>query len=203
MTESKQYAFLITESKEINFLMTESKQYAFLTTESKEINFLMTESKWNNVLITASKWYNFLMTEFNFHNIPMPPQCLPPCLRSIRLTFHEQTWFEDFQAGHHGGHLGYQNGMILAILNLYIATMPPIKFQLNPTYSLGGDVFWRFSRWQIWWPSWILKQNDFSNSNSPCGPNASHQVWAQSDLGFRSRCGFKIFEDGRHGSHLR
>ena len=32
-----------------------------------------------------------------------------------------------------------------------------------------------------------IGQNDFSNSNSPSGPNASHQVWTLSDLGFRSR----------------
>ena len=37
------------------------------------------------------------------------------------------------------------------------------------------------------WPIWL-------NSKSPCGPNASHQVWAQSDLGFSIRCGFKIFK---------
>ena len=43
-------------------------------------------------------------------------------------TIREQTWFEDFQDGHHGSHLGYQNKMILAILNLYVAPMPPIKF---------------------------------------------------------------------------
>ena len=49
-------------------------------------------------------------------------------------------WFEDFQDGHSGGHLGYWNKMILAILNLYVAPMPPIKFKLNPTYGLGGDV---------------------------------------------------------------
>ena len=45
--------------------------------------------------------------------------------------------FEEFQDG---GHLGYRNRMILAILNLYVALMHPIKFRLNPTYSLGGDV---------------------------------------------------------------
>ena len=39
-----------------------------------------------------------------------------------------------------------------------------------------------------------MERNDFSNSKSPCGPNDSHQVWAQSDLGFGSRCGFKIFK---------
>ena len=36
--------------------------------------------------------------------------------------------FEEFQDG---GHLGYRNGTILAILNLYVATMPPTKFQLT------------------------------------------------------------------------
>ena len=42
--------------------------------------------------------------------------------------------------GCHGGHLGYQNGTILAILNLHVATMHPIKFQFNQTYGSGGDV---------------------------------------------------------------
>ena len=49
---------------------------------------------------------------------------------------------------------GYQNWMILAILNLYVTPMPPIKFRLNLTYGLGGDV-WRISRW----PSWISERN--------------------------------------------
>ena len=47
---------------------------------------------------------------------------------------------EKFQDSHSGGHLGYQNGMTLAILNLHVVTMPPAKFQLNPTYDSGGDV---------------------------------------------------------------
>ena len=38
--------------------------------------------------------------------------------------------FEEFQDG---GHLGYRNGTILAILNLCVTVMPPIKFQLNRT----------------------------------------------------------------------
>ena len=48
--------------------------------------------------------------------------------------------FEEFQDGHHGGHLGYWNGTILAILNHCVTVMLPIKFWLNPTYGLGGDV---------------------------------------------------------------
>ena len=44
------------------------------------------------------------------------------------------VWEED------GGHLGYRNGTILAILNLHVATMPPTKFHLNSTYHSGRDV---------------------------------------------------------------
>ena len=52
----------------------------------------------------------------------------------------EEISFEEFQDGHCGGHLGYQNRMFLKLLNLYVTVMPPIKFQLNPTYDLGGDI---------------------------------------------------------------
>ena len=82
----------------------------------------------------------------------------------------------------------YRNRMILAILNLCVIVTPPIKFQLNRTYSLEGDVVWRISRWLPWQPSWISESNDFSNSESLCCSNASHQVFAQSDLWFRRRC---------------
>ena len=40
----------------------------------------------------------------------------------------------------YGGHFGYWNGTILAILNFHEPTMPPTKFQLNPNYDYGGDV---------------------------------------------------------------
>ena len=52
----------------------------------------------------------------------------------------EEISLEKFQDGHRGGHLGYRNGTILAILNLCVTVMLPIKFWLNPTYGLGGDV---------------------------------------------------------------
>ena len=66
-------------------------------------------------------------------------RCFPSSFSSIQLTIWEKMAFEKFQEGRHGGHLGYQNGMFLAILNLYVAPMPPIKFQLNLIYDLGGD----------------------------------------------------------------
>ena len=63
--------------------------------------------------------------------------------------------------------------------------MLPIKFGLNPTYSLGGHVVWRISRW-----------NAFSNSDSLCHSNASNQVTAQSNMAWEMS--FETF----HGSHL-
>ena len=105
----------------------------------------------------------------------------------------EEMSFEEFQDGRHGGHLGYWNGTVLAILNIYVTSMPPIKFRLNPIYGLGGDVVWRISRWSPWQPSWIIERSNFSNSESLCRSDASHQVLAQSDLWFGRRCRLKNF----------
>ena len=65
--------------------------------------------------------------------------------------------FEEIQDGPRGGHLGYRNGTILAILNLYVTVMPPIKFLLNPTYG------------------WEMSSEDFQD-----GKNGGH-------LGYRNR----------------
>ena len=63
----------------------------------------------------------------------MFPKYLLPSFGLIRLTVREQMSLEDFQDSRHGGHLGYWNGTSMAILNLYVAVMAPIKFQLNLT----------------------------------------------------------------------
>ena len=44
------------------------------------------------------------------------------------------------------------------------------------------------------WPSWISEWNDFSNFESLYQCDASHQVSAQSDLRFGSRCRLKKFK---------
>ena len=77
---------------------------------------------------------------------------------SALSDFREQISFQDFQAGHHGGHMWYWNGTNLAILNIHATQMPPTKCGLNPTYRLGADVVWIFSRWPPWRPSWISEQ---------------------------------------------
>ena len=120
----------------------------------------------------------------------MSLRCLPSSFGSIHTMVWEEMSLEEFQDGCHSGHLANQNGMNLAVLNLHVSPMPPTRFQLNPTYRSGADVVSRFSRW----PPWILERNQLSNFKSPCLPNVSHQVWAQSDLPFGSRCGLKIFK---------
>ena len=54
--------------------------------------------------------------------------------------------------------------------------------------------FEKFQDSHPWQPSWISERNDFSNFESLCHCNASHQVSAQSDLGFRRRCRLKNFK---------
>ena len=100
----------------------------------------------------------------------MSLQCFPLSFSSIQLTVWEEMLFEEFQDDDHAFYLGYWNGMILAILNLYVAQMLPVKFRLNQTYGLGGDVIRRISRWLPWPPSWISE--DFSNSESLCHSGA-------------------------------
>ena len=126
----------------------------------------------------------------------------------VNRPWHKLTWrkapgeltTEYLQDGCCGGHRGYRNKMLLAILNLHVTPMPPIKFWLSLTYHSGADVVWRISRWQTWGLSQISDQNYFSNSESLCHSDASHQVWAQSAL--RYGRSFEVFQDGPHVRHL-
>ena len=129
----------------------------------------------------------------------MSPRSLLSSFDSIWLMVWEM-WFEEFQDGSHGGHLGYSNRTILAILNFHNTPMPPIKFKLNQTYRLGTDVIWRFSRWLPWWPSWISEWNHFSNSKSRCCPNAFHR-FCSIRLTVREQITTEDFQDGCHGIH--
>ena len=113
---------------------------------------------------------------------------------SVQSDMVWEMSFEELQDGYRGSHLGYRNGMILAILNLCVTVMFPIKFWLNQTYGLGADVVWRISRCPPWRPSWLSERNNFSNFESLYRSDASHKVFAQSDLWFGRRCRLKNFK---------
>ena len=40
----------------------------------------------------------------------------------------QEMSFEELHDGYHAGHLGYQNGIILRILNLHVDQMPATMF---------------------------------------------------------------------------
>ena len=94
---------------------------------------------------------------------------------------------EELQDGCRGGHRGYCYKMVLAILNLHVAPMPPIKFWLSPTSHSWADEVWRFSRWPPGLPSWISEQNDFSSCESLHRSDASALRI--------ERCHFKNFKE--------
>ena len=133
-------------------------------------------------------YWNWMIQQFW---ISISPRYLPSSFGSTWLTVWKEIWFEKFQDG---DHLGHWNRRILAILNFHITPMPPIMFKLNQTYPSVADVIWRFSKWLPWWPSWLSERNHFSNSKSPCCPDAYHQVSSPSDLLFGSRYQLKTYK---------
>ena len=80
----------------------------------------------------------------------------------------------DFQDGSCGGHLGFPNGIILAIFDLEVILLVQCKFQLKSPNCLGGEVkncF--FLRGRLWWPFWISSWHDFSYFSSTHQPVAT------------------------------
>ena len=118
--------------------------------------------------------YGTILVILNLHVNP-----IPQIKFRLNLTYGlrgDVVWRirDGHHGGHRGGHLAYTNGTILAILNLHVTPMPPVKFRLNPTSGLGGDVSWRTSRWPPWRSFWKRQRSDISVSEIPCSHNASH-----------------------------
>ena len=97
--------------------------------------------------------------------------------------------FEEFQDG---DHLGYLNGTILAILNLCVTVMLPIKFWLNPTFGLGEDVLKNFKMATIYRSGTILEI-----LNLYVAPMPPIKFWLNLTYGFGGDITFEEFQDGR------
>ena len=80
----------------------------------------------------------------------------------------------------------FHHSVDLILFSSPLGSLIPLwkKFWLNPTYHLGADVAWRFSKWPPWRPAWILEWNGISNSESSCYPQVSHQVSPGFELSF-------------------
>ena len=108
-------------------------------------------------------------------------------------------WFAEFKDGYHGGHLGYWNRSILALLIPHNIPMPPIKFKLNPTYRSRAYAICRFSRWLPWLPSLLSEQNHFSQFLISMLPWCI-QVSAPSDI-IQEQKTIEDLQDCRRGSN--
>ena len=62
----------------------------------------------------------------------------------------------DFPDSSHGGHFGFQIGTILALFNLQVTLMFLSRFKSICFFGSGEKAKNRFSRWRLWWPSWIF-----------------------------------------------
>ena len=107
----------------------------------------------------------------SFYNIALFERS--SCCYSVFQLNRPTVWVEnskiDFQDGSYCSHFGFPIGMILAIFHLHILSnlLLRCKFQLNSPCGLREAVQNRFSRWRLWWPSWI-SNHDFSSFRSCC-----------------------------------
>ena len=62
-----------------------------------------------------------MLVIFDLQVTPM----LPTKFASIGLSVQEKKWKIDFQAGRHGGHLGFQIETVLVIFDLQVTPMLP------------------------------------------------------------------------------
>ena len=104
--------------------------------------------------------------------------------RQNGLLVQEKNQKIDFLDGHHGGHLVFEIGKILAIFDLQVTPSLPTNFRVNWSFG-SGEAKNRFSKWPPWQPFGISNQFDFSYFWSTSHPEASYQVSGQ--LAFRFR----------------
>ena len=58
--------------------------------------------------------------------------------------------------------LDFQSEHILAIFDLHVTLILPIKFEVNWPFWSGEEIHIWFSRWRSWLPSWISDWNILS-----------------------------------------
>ena len=80
---------------------------------------------------------------------------LPMKFELIALLVQEKKVKIDFQHSCQGDHLGFPIRKILAIFDVHVYMIIPIKFRTNGPFYSGEEVQNRFLRWQLWGPSCI------------------------------------------------
>ena len=117
------------------------------------------------------------------------PQCFLASLESIGLAVQEKKRKIDFHDGHHGGHLGFPIGMLLAIFD---------QLAFGVRRKSQKYIFKMAAPWR---PSWIYDRHDFSYliyKSSRCFLASLEST----GLSVQEKKRKIDFQDGHHGSHL-
>ena len=104
-------------------------------------------------------------------------RCVLPSFRSIGLSVQEKKQTNRFQDG---GHLGFPIETSLALFDLQVTPMLPIKFRVSWPFGSGGEAKNIFSRWPPWRAYWIFDRNDFGYFLSTNQTDVSYQISSQS-----------------------
>ena len=92
-----------------------------------------------------------------------------------------------------GGYHGFPIGMNLVIFDLQVTVILHTKFQINWPLVSREESQHRFSRWQLWQPSWTSDGKDFIYFRSTNCPDTSYQVSSQLVFQFMRRSSKLIF----------
>ena len=127
----------------------------------------------------------------------MLPQCLPSSLPSIQLTVREQITIEDLQDSRRCCSKIFKKADNISISESLCCFYASNQVLTQSDLWFGrrcGLKNFKMAAMAAWRPSWISERKDFSNSESLCHYDASHQVLAQSNLRFGRRCHLKNFK---------
>ena len=100
--------------------------------------FLSGEEGQNRFSIWPPWWPSWISYWNDFSYFCKSPRCFLPSLESIGLSVQKKR-FKDFQNGHHGSHLGFPIGTILAIFDLQVTL-------INASYQVLSLLASRFRR---------------------------------------------------------
>ena len=84
--------------------------------------FVSGEEEKNRFSIWRPWWPSWISYWNDFSYFCKSPRCFLPSLESIGLSVQKKR-LKDFQNGHHGSHLGFPIGTILAIFDLQVTPM--------------------------------------------------------------------------------
>ena len=135
---------------------------------STSLSGTIQDKKFKNRFLRWWWWWPSWISDLNYFSYFWSTSHLNS-LESINLSIKEKNFKIDFQDGPCGSHPGFPIGMNLAIFDLQVTPILPSKFWVNQHFRRTSPKN-RFSKWQLWWPSWISNPKDlqvFSTYNLP------------------------------------